>query len=134
MFPTLHKQLADDVARWVKSGCFFVARDFGGRIIATIGFVPYNHRFPELDFRDMKVVEVVRLYVLPEWRRAGMGAALFKALKRKALEESIDCLYLHTHPFLPGAVRFWEDKGFALLHEEEDPVWRTTHMQMMLES
>ena len=134
MFPMLDKQLYGDVVRFIESGYFFMAKNLAGEIIATIGFVPYNYRFPHLDFRDMKVVEVVRLYVLPEWRRAGMGAELVDVLKRKALDEGIDCFYLHTHPFLPGAVSFWENRGFSILDVEEDPVWRTTHMQMMLGS
>lgn len=141
MFPTLHKQLAVDVTRWVRSGYFLVARDekdkrdgFDGRIVGTIGFVPYDHRFPKLDYRDVAAAEVVRLYVIPERRRGGLGTALFKALKQEALKGGLDLLYLHTHPFLPGAVRFWEDKGFETLFVEEDPVWKTTHMQMMLRS
>ena len=138
MFPTLHTQLAADVARWIESGTFLVARDgnggLGGRIIGTVGFVPYDHRFSQLDYRDVTVAEVVRLYVVPGWRRGGLGAALFRALKQEALKGGLDLLYLHTHLFLPGAVRFWEDKGFEILFVEEDPVWKTTHMQMVLGS
>ena len=133
MFPTLHKQLADDVARLVQSGYFLLARDrSNGQVIGTIGYVPYDHRFPQLNYDDIRTVEVVRLYVLPSWRRTGLGATLFEALKRHALEERVVCLYLHTHPFLPGAVEFWEKKGFSIVYVEEDAVWRTTHMQMML--
>jgi hypothetical protein len=38
-------------------------------------------------------------------------------------------LYLHTHPFLPGALGFWERQGFRIVDVESDPVWRTTHME-----
>ena len=38
-------------------------------------------------------------------------------------------LYQHTHPFLPGAIRFWEKQGFSLTDVETDPVWNTTHME-----
>jgi hypothetical protein len=47
----------------------------------------------------------------------------------------VQYMYLHTHPFLPGAIRFWEKQGFGIICiDEEDEVWRTHHMQMMLGS
>jgi hypothetical protein len=39
---------------------------------------------------------------------------------------------MHTHPFLPGAIGFWQKHGFEIVEQEEDPVWQTTHMQMVL--
>jgi GNAT superfamily N-acetyltransferase len=136
MFPELCAQLKDDVARWVQSGCFLIARDEeeqgDGRVIATIGYVPYDHRFPQLQYNGKKTVEVVRLYVLPHWRRYGLAAALFEGLRKKAIREEVDVMYLHTHPFLPGALRFWDKHGFRVVDVEDDQVWRTTHMELML--
>lgn len=48
-------------------------------------------------------------------------------------QAGIQCPYLHTHPFLPGAITFWERQGFVIVDLEADPLWRTTHMQLMLE-
>jgi GNAT superfamily N-acetyltransferase len=133
MFPALHTQLEDNVARWVQSGSFLAARDATSKeLIATIGFVPYNHRFPSLDYRDLLTVEVVRLYVLPQYRRGGLGARLFEELKAKAEEQCVQRLYLHTHPFLPGAVEFWEKRGFGVVDVEKDEVWKTIHMEMLV--
>ncbi|KAL5393178.1 hypothetical protein DPSP01_000010 [Paraphaeosphaeria sporulosa] len=133
MFPTLHTQLTDDVARWVRSGTFLAAKDTAShKLIATIGFVPYDHRFPSLDYQDVHTVEVVRLYVLPRYRRGGLGARLFEELRGRAEEQGVRRLYLHTHPFLPGAVGFWEKRGFGVAGVEEDEVWRTTHMEMVV--
>lgn len=43
-------------------------------------------------------------------------------------------MYLHTHPFLPGAIRFWQKQGFDVVCvDEQDEVWRTHHMQMILD-
>jgi GNAT superfamily N-acetyltransferase len=131
MFPNLHSQLQDDVARWIQSGVFLTARN-GKTLIATIGFIPYDHRFSQLDYRGRKTVEVVRLYVLPQYRRCGLAAALFEELKQRAMEDGVEVLYLHTHPFLPGAVGFWEGRGFGVVDVEEDEVWRTTHMELLL--
>ena len=132
MFPTLSDQLSDDVARWVKSGYFLTARNANRDLIATIGYVPYDHRFVHLDYRELRTVEVVRLYVLPVHRRCGLAAGLFAALKEHARKEGVECFYLHTHPFLPGAVGFWEKCGFRVASVEDDPVWQTTHMEFML--
>ena len=112
-------------------GRFLVARD-QGRVIASIGFLPYDQRFTQLDYRGLKVVEVVRLFVLPEFRCSGLAGALYRELQALALESEVEVMYLHTHPFLPGAIDFWHRQGFAVIDVEADPVWQTTHMQCRL--
>lgn len=112
-------------------GLFLVAHD-QGRLVACIGYLPYDHRFDQLDYRARRTVEVVRLFVVPEYRRHGLARELFAALRAAAQRAGVEWLYLHTHPFLPGAIRFWEGQGFAIVDVEEDPVWRTTHMQRVV--
>ncbi|AZL76472.1 GNAT family N-acetyltransferase [Pseudomonas oryziphila] len=112
-------------------GLFLVAHD-QGRLVACIGYLPYDHRFDQLDYRARRTVEVVRLFVVPEYRRRGLARELFAALSAAAQRAGVEWLYLHTHPFLPGAIRFWEGQGFAIVDVEEDPVWRTTHMQRVV--
>lgn len=108
-------------------GRFLIARD-GERIVAAIGYLPYDHRFAQLDYRGRRVVEVVRLFVEPAYRRGGLARRLYEALKALAVEQGVEVLYLHTHPFLPGAIEFWQRQGFRIVAVEDDPVWRTTHM------
>lgn len=112
-------------------GRFLVAR-VDGRIVATIGYLPYDGRFPQLDYRGRKVVEVVRLFVLPAHRRAGLAAQLYRALLAMAQADGVQLVYLHTHPFLPGAIDFWIRQGFTIIDVEADPQWQTTHMQCQL--
>ena len=112
-------------------GRFLVAR-VDGRIVATIGYLPYDGRFPQLDYRGRKVVEVVRLFVLPAFRRAGLAAQLYRALLALAQADGVQLVYLHTHPFLPGAIDFWIRQGFTIIDVEADPQWQTTHMQCQL--
>lgn len=134
LFPMLaNSPMPDDLARFPEvyltgPGCCLTAREHG-KLIAVIGYLPYNHRFAQLDYRGAKVVEVVRLFVLPEYRRGGLAARLFAALREHAHAQGIECLYLHTHPFLPGAIAFWERQGFEIVDVETDPLWQTTHMQ-----
>lgn len=135
--------LQDATLRWARSGWFLAAYERpelleGGnhrdpRLVATIGFVPYNHRYPHLKLSHLRTVEVVRLFVAPDCRRCGLGTLLFDSLCKEARSSDIDCLYLHTHPFLPGATEFWRKMGFRVVDvDREDRVWQTTHMIKIL--
>ncbi|MDE1164561.1 MAG: GNAT family N-acetyltransferase [Pseudomonas sp.] len=108
-------------------GRFLIARAHGD-IVAGIGYLPYDHRFEQLDYQGQRVVEVVRLFVSPALRRCGLAARLYQAIKGLALQDGIEVLYLHTHPFLPGAIDFWHKQGLQTVDVEADPVWQTTHM------
>jgi GNAT superfamily N-acetyltransferase len=104
MFPS--RSLIPDDARLFGPGNYFLEVRDGERLIAVIGYVPYNHRFPQFDYRDVKMVEVVRLYVLRPYRRCGLAATMFDALRERAVKDGVECFYLHTHPFLLGAIEF----------------------------
>jgi GNAT superfamily N-acetyltransferase len=123
----------DDASLFSDSTCFLEARD-EKQLIAVIGYIPYNHRFPQFHYDDIQTVEVVRLFVQPWYRRCGLAAALFVELCDRAVAEGVECLYLHTHPFLMGAISFWETRGFEVIQVEDEPIWQTTHMQMLLKS
>lgn len=112
-------------------GRFLVACD-QGQIVAAIGYLPYDGRFPQLNYQGQKTVEVVRLFVLPAFRRLGLARALYLALEAQAKADRVAVIYLHTHPFLPGAIDFWLRQGFEVVDVDADPVWRTTHMQRTL--
>jgi GNAT superfamily N-acetyltransferase len=138
IFPMLDAaHMPDDLARFQQvylkgeGGKFLIARH-AGAIVAAIGYLPYDHRFSQLDYHGRRTVEVVRLFVAHEYRGAGLAGRMYDALRREALKEGIEMLYLHTHPFLPGAIGFWQKQGFEIVDVESDPVWRTTHMQHAL--
>ena len=104
-----------------------------GEIVAAIGYLPYDYRFPQLGYVQgdghSKVIEIVRLFVIPEFRRSGLATTIYMALKEHAQRQGVDLLYLHSHPFLPGAIGFWQRQGFRIVDVESDPVWQTTHME-----
>ncbi|MGH2423781.1 GNAT family N-acetyltransferase [Pseudomonas sp. C 49-2] len=112
-------------------GQFLVARG-EGQIVAAIGYLPYDERFPQLNYQGRRTVEVVRLFVLPAFRRLGLAGDLYRALEAQAKADRVEVMYLHTHPFLPGAIDFWLRQGFEVVDVDADPVWRTTHMQRTL--
>ena len=137
LFPKLSAAgMPDDLAQFEATylegdGRFLVARN-DGQIVAAIGYLPYNQRFSQLDYQGRKTVEVVRLFVLPAFRRFGLAGELYRALEAMAQADGVEVMYLHTHPFLPGAIDFWVRQGFEVVDVEEDPVWQTTHMQRLL--
>ena len=138
MFPMLDPTfMPDDLRHFQRSyldedgGLFLIARH-AGQVVGAIGFLPYDGRFPQLHYERRKVVEVVRLFIDPDFRRLGLAARLVERLKDLALMRRVDVLYLHTHPFLNGAIAFWQRQGFALIDVEDDPVWRTTHLHWLL--
>jgi len=135
MFPKLHgTAMPTDLLAFEQhyvqgAGCFLLARA-QQKIIACIGYLPYDRRFANFDFAGLEVAEVVRLFVAPEYRRAGLASALYSALQAVAQQAGIEMMYLHTHPFLAGAVDFWQRQGFEVIGVDADPQWQTTHMQM----
>ena len=110
-------------------GRMLAALDHRHGLVGTIAWRAYDGRFAQLDFAGRRVVEVVRLFVAPECRRQGIADALFAALRDQARDQGIEVLYLHTHPFLPGAEQFWQRHGFRVLCRDTDPQWQTIHME-----
>lgn len=112
-------------------GRLFLARHAQLGIVGSIACRTYDHRFPQLDplgYRGLSVVEVMRLFVAPALRRTGLARALVRTLVDHAQAQGVQRLYLHTHPFLPGALAFWQAMGCALRHQDGDPVWQTLHL------
>lgn len=137
LFPTLSAtDLPDELARfeavYIKGEGRFLLACVEDQIVAAVGYLPYDGRFPQLNYQGCKVVEVVRLFVLPAYRRFGLAGELYRRLQAMAQAEGVQVIYLHTHPFLPGAIDFWRRQGFEVIDVEADPVWQTTHMQRRL--
>lgn len=137
LFPKLSASgVPEDLARFEATylqgdGRFLVARD-DDQIVAAMGYLPYDNRFPQLDYRGRKTVEVVRLFVLPAFRRFGLAGMLYRELEALARADGVEVMYLHTHPFLPGAIDFWIRQGFTVIDVEPDPIWQTTHLHRLL--
>ncbi|WP_225995710.1 GNAT family N-acetyltransferase [Acinetobacter oleivorans] len=110
-------------------GCFITVKD-QSRIIGTIAYRAYDHRFDL--YLPSKTVEVVKLFVLPEYRRNGIATMLCKMLFSHAQKNEITTLYLHTHPFLPAAEEFWRLQGFDVIKREWIDTYDTIHMTKSL--
>lgn len=108
-------------------GFFLEAKDENQRI-GTIGLQQYDGRFPHLTIEGNRIAEVVKLFVEPHCRKIGLGTQLVDELKERALQQGVDTLYLHTHPFLDGAFEFWKKQGFKLIDKRIEQSYETLHM------
>lgn len=89
------KPTADDVAAWV------VARE-GGRALGC----------GALRSLGEPVVEIKRMYVRPEARGRGIGAAILDVLEKQAVERGFRVVRLETGPLQPEALRLYERAGY----------------------
>ena len=132
LFPEVYQsELPHDLTHFSQTylehpqGACFVVKD-KHTIIGMVAYRAYNHRF-NLDL-PLKVVEVVKLFVQPEYRRQGLASQLCHALFEYAQRQNIRHFYLHTHPFLPAAEYFWQKQGFQVIHREWLAHYDTIHM------
>lgn len=135
LFPMLdHTIIPHDLATFEQTfinhadGLFLHARDRAGKLVGTIGMLTYDGRFEQFDFHNQRSTEVVKLFVDPAWRRQGLASRLVQKLHAIAASRNIETLYLHTHPFLPGAKPFWEQQGFRELITCMHGDFETIHM------
>ncbi|WP_224992027.1 GNAT family N-acetyltransferase [Acinetobacter pittii] len=136
LFPEIyHGQVPKDLQNFEQYyvhdplGCFITVKD-QNRIIGTIAYRTYDHRF-DLNL-PTNTVEVVKLFVLPEYRRSGIATKLCDMLFSHAQNNGITSLYLHTHPFLPAAEGFWTLQGFDVIKREWIETYDTIHMSKFL--
>lgn len=136
LFPEIyHGQVPKDLQNFEQYyvhdplGCFITVKD-QNRIIGTIAYRAYDHRF-DLNLPS-NTVEVVKLFVLPEYRRKGIATKLCDMLFSHAKNNRITSLYLHTHPFLPAAEEFWTLQGFKVIKREWIDTYDTIHMSKFL--
>ncbi|EOZ91540.1 acetyltransferase, GNAT family [Indibacter alkaliphilus LW1] len=134
--PLTEEQVEKDFIRdfiLSKKGAFLLAKDSEAKIIGMIGMKLYDHHFANLKYANETIVEIVKLFVKPEWRRNGLATVLYRTLEIKARALEIQLLYLHTHRFLPGAISFWEQNGFLKTWEQNGNL-ETVHFEKKLKN
>ena len=65
---------------------------------------------------DAPCVWVESIYVLPECRRQGVGAALFQKAEALASSYGEDTVYNYVHPNNAGMISFLRSKGYTVLN------------------
>ncbi len=82
-------------------GCLLCAHS-EGRVVGCVAFRPL----------DASHCEMKRLYVLPEFRRSALGAALVEAILQRARDAGFAAMYLDTAPGMERAQALYERFGF----------------------
>jgi GNAT superfamily N-acetyltransferase len=91
------------------SGAFLVAR-LDAHLVGGVGVRSISD--PALN-----VAEVKRLWVRPDQRRAGVGAALMQRIEERAKEIGYSRLYLETGYAQPEALELYRTTGWLLVAE-----------------
>lgn len=137
MYPMLdNKQVPYDLENlgdvYIKSihSIFLVAFE-EGEIVGTIGLLPYDNRFDDIQFTE-KSAEIVKLFVTPSYRKQGIGTQLVNTVSYYARLMNYVILYLHTHPFLEGAADFWIRNGYQIIDSTEYAEMPTIHMKKLV--
>jgi GNAT superfamily N-acetyltransferase len=94
-----------DIAAAYASGVFLLACR-GERIIGTGALLP----------RGNGTAEIVRMSVIREMRRQGIGGLILRALLERAKADGARRIILETTAAWPDAVAFYQKHGFRIMH------------------
>ncbi|WP_428673790.1 GNAT family N-acetyltransferase [Roseibium sp.] len=99
-------------------GALFLARATDGAVLGCAGFRPFG---------PGGACEMKRLYVLPEGRGRGVGAALVDTVLTAAVDAGYREMLLDTLPSMTGAIRLYKGAGF-----DEIPAYYNTPIRETL--
>ncbi len=131
-YKTLYKNM-ETLIKDKKNNAFFVAINEKEEIIGTISISLYDNRIKILKnrYKNRKIAELGRCYVLKEYRRQLIATTLLNLANTFAKKNNYEKLYLHTHYFLAGGFDFWSSTGFKIIYDEKDSL-QTVHMEKTL--
>jgi putative acetyltransferase len=118
--PSLNPDL-DDIAAAYADGCFLVASDDAGMAAAGAYRV-----------RDASTIEIVRMSVRRDLRRAGLGTHMLNALLAHATDAGYRRVVLETTSTWSDVIAFYLRNGFRITHEMPDRFGGETHFEMLL--
>jgi len=106
------------------AGGLFLARRADGTVLGCVGL----RAFGEAGASEMK-----RLYVLPEARGLGVGAALVERVVAAARDAGYAEMLLDTLPSMTGAIKLYRAAGFAEVPAYYDtPIAETVFFRLKL--
>lgn len=99
----------DDIERnYLQRGGVFELLELNGRIVGSVGLYPI----------DDSVVELRKMYFLPEIRGRGLGRSTLERMIEKARELGYRKMYLETAMVLKQAVALYRSFGFEPTDEK----------------
>lgn len=87
-----------------------IAQDRDGNAIGyVIGSASNKFRY-----RKVKTGELENMFVVPQWRRRGVGKALIGELRRRMKAKGTDRIYVSAYAKNEDAIHFYDSCGFDL--------------------
>lgn len=106
------------------NGALFVAKDQDGKVLGCVGLRAFG---------DNGSCEMKRLYVLPDGRGMGVGAALVFRVLETASHVGYREMLLDTLPTMTGAVKLYKAAGFEEISAYyETPIRETVFFRKTL--
>ena len=96
-------------------GEFFVVLDPAGRIVGTLGI-----KSSKAGSVGVKVCELTRMYLLPEYRGMGEGDRILSEALQHAACLGFDGIELETAPVFAAAIRLYRKNGFQPVPRSAD--------------
>ena len=100
-----------------ESGSWYFVAELNEKVLGGAGI------FPSAGLPD-GICELVKMYLIPDARRIGLGRKLISMCLDKATENGYTQIYLETLPELKQAVKVYEKFGFTYL---KGPLGNTGH-------
>lgn len=98
---------ADDIA-------LFLLAHAGDEPVGCGGLRPLESGAAEFSgMAEIKMAEIKRMYVVPDWRGRGVSTAVLGALELAAVARGWTTLRLETGPKQAAAIRFYERSGYT---------------------
>ncbi len=108
----------DAKACYFDGGTFLVVVD-GDRIVGTGALARLSDSVCELD----------RMWLLPQYRRRGIGHRIVKRLFALARRRGYRTVRLHTNSDLQGAIKFYEGLGFRHIPPYKETKYSDVYME-----
>lgn len=88
----------------------FIAEDKAGKPLGYIIGCAIN----KFRYRKVKTGELENMFVIPQWRRKGVGKALLEALNKWMKTKGVDRIYVSAYAKNEDAIHFYDFCGFNL--------------------
>jgi len=110
------------------SATYFIAEGAEG----IVGYAKIAQTEPPQQLAEQRVIELIRLYVMPGFYGSGIGGELLQSVKRYAAASGFAGLWLRVWEKNSGAIRLYERDGFSALAVEPYYIGTTANPVLLM--
>ena len=118
-----HADVADIEQYYMRNGCFWCLSD-NGVLIGTVAIRIIDH--------ESKVIELKRMFVLPEYQGRGYGRLLLVHAINYAREQKYKKIYLDTRKQFSVAQHLYRSNGFQTTEKYNDNEHAELYFELVL--